>query len=161
MNTGILMPKAIRSVEEVAICAVYRKLLDGWNRRSGHAMAAPFAEEGEAIGFDGSQHVGKSRIAAEIEQIFTRHAATPVYVANIQKVRILTSNVAVLHAKVGMIPPGSSEINPQLNAHQTVTVVKREDIWQIEFFQNTPAQFHGRPDLVEAFTEELRLSLLN
>ncbi|MGZ4033139.1 MAG: SgcJ/EcaC family oxidoreductase, partial [Tumebacillaceae bacterium] len=28
--------------------------------------------------------------------------------------------------------------------------------WQIALFQNTPAQFHGRPELVEQMTAELR-----
>jgi uncharacterized protein (TIGR02246 family) len=29
--------------------------------------------------------------------------------------------------------------------------------WQIFQFQNTPAQFHGRPEMAEALTDELRL----
>lgn len=31
---------------------------------------------------------------------------------------------------------------------------------QIQLFQNTPAQFHGRPELVEQMTEELRQQLI-
>ena len=32
--------------------------------------------------------------------------------------------------------------------------------WRISLFQNTPAQFHGRPDLVERLTRELREATL-
>ena len=28
--------------------------------------------------------------------------------------------------------------------------------WRIALFQNTPAQFHGRPEAAEALTDELR-----
>jgi hypothetical protein len=28
--------------------------------------------------------------------------------------------------------------------------------WRIALFQNTPAQFHGRPELVQQLTEQLR-----
>jgi hypothetical protein len=33
---------------------------------------------------------------------------------------------------------------------------KRAGHWRIALFQNTPAQFHGRPELAKALTEELR-----
>lgn len=55
-----------------------------------------------------------------------------------------------------MIPPGKSDIEPAVNAHQTLVAVKKDNGWQVELFQNTPAQFHGRPELVEEMTEELR-----
>jgi len=55
-----------------------------------------------------------------------------------------------------MIPPGSSDINPAVNAIQTLTAIKQDGQWSIALFQNTPAQFHGRPDLSEALTAELR-----
>jgi len=34
--------------------------------------------------------------------------------------------------------------------------VKIDGEWRIKLFQNTPAQFHGRPELVEQMTDELR-----
>jgi hypothetical protein len=33
------------------------------------------------------------------------------------------------------------------------------DLWRIELFQNTPAQFHGRPELVSEMTAELQQQL--
>ncbi|MGG3943884.1 DUF4440 domain-containing protein, partial [Peribacillus psychrosaccharolyticus] len=42
------------------------------------------------------------------------------------------------------------------NRGHTLIVVKKEGNWSIQLFQNTPAQFHGRPELVEQMTEELR-----
>nr|WP_263596933.1 hypothetical protein [Metabacillus idriensis] len=32
---------------------------------------------------------------------------------------------------------------------------KRENKWLIQLFQNTPAKFHGRPELNEQMTKEL------
>jgi hypothetical protein len=55
-----------------------------------------------------------------------------------------------------MVAPGNSDINPTLNAVQSLVAVRRDDTWQIQLFQNTPAAFHGRPAEVEALTEELR-----
>jgi hypothetical protein len=59
-------------------------------------------------------------------------------------------------AVVGMVPPAQSDLNPAVNAIQTLVAAKRDGKWRIALFQNTPAQFHGRPELVQQLTEELR-----
>jgi hypothetical protein len=55
-----------------------------------------------------------------------------------------------------MMSPGQSDLNPAVNTIQTLVAVKRAGKWRIAIFQNTPAQFHGRPELAQALTEELR-----
>ena len=80
---------------------------------------------------------------------------TAPYVSKVRSVLLLSPDVAILRAIVGMVPPGQVDLNPALNAHQTVAA-KRDGIWRIELLQTTPAQFHGRPDLVQQMTEELR-----
>ena len=51
---------------DAQIRALYRQFLDGWNRRSGAAVAAGFADDGDIIGFDGSHHRGRLSIAADL-----------------------------------------------------------------------------------------------
>ena len=143
------------STDETEVRALYQQLLEGWNKRSANAMADPFAEDGEQIGFDGSQLKGKAEIASHLQQIFTDHP-TPAYVGKVKNVRFLGPGVADLRAVAGMVPPGQSDIQPNLNTHHTVIAVKHEGKWRIALFQNTPAQFHGRPELVLKLTEELR-----
>ena len=141
--------------DESEVRALYREMLDGWNRRSADDFAAAFAEDGYVIGFDGSQMAGQAEIASTLRQIFADHLTAP-YVSKVREVRLLSPEVAVLRAVVGMVPPGQADLNPQLNAHQTLVAVKRDGRWRIALFQNTPAQFHGRPELVQQMTEELR-----
>lgn len=88
-------------------------------------------------------------------EIFANHVTAP-YISKIKELRFLGPDVALLRAIVGMIPPGQSELNPNVNAHQTLIASKRDGQWSIALFQNTPAQFHGRPELVEQMTDELR-----
>jgi uncharacterized protein (TIGR02246 family) len=135
--------------------AVYQQLLDAWNNRSARAMADLFTEDGESIGFDGSQSIGREEIFSHLKTIFEDHP-TAQFVSKVKDVRFLGSEVAILRAIAGMVPPGQSDINPKVNTHHTLVVVKNEGNWRIQLFQNTPAQFHGRPELVEQMTEELR-----
>ena len=137
------------------IHAIYRLLLDSWNDRSARGMAELFTEEGELIGFDGSQAIGPKEIFSHLDPIFRDHP-TARYIGKVKDVRFLAPEAAILRAIAGMVPRGKSDINPAANAHQTLIVLKEGGNWRIQLFQNTPAQFHGRPELVERMTEELR-----
>jgi uncharacterized protein (TIGR02246 family) len=76
--------------------------------------------------------------------------------SNDEKLRFLSPEVAILRAIVGMVPPAQPDLDPNLNALQTLITTMRNGHWRIVLFQNTPAQFHGRPELVQQMTDELR-----
>lgn len=140
---------------EEAVAALYRELLASWNRRVAAAFAALFADDGVSIGFDGSAMTGPAEIGATLSQIFADHA-TAAYIYKIRGIRMLAPDVALLLAVVGMVPPGKDDINPAVNALQTVVAVRRGEQWRIAQLQNTPAQYHGRPAVAEALSQELR-----
>jgi uncharacterized protein (TIGR02246 family) len=135
--------------------AVYKKLLDAWNERSAEGMAKLFTDDGESIGFDGSQSIGRQEIFSHLKPIFEHHP-TARFISKVKDVRFLSSEIAILRAIAGVVPPKQSDLNPNVNTHHTLVVVKRNGDWRIQLFQNTPAQFHGRPELVEKMTAELR-----
>lgn len=155
MDVHTELPLQTASPEETAVRALYCQLLAGWNQRNAVAFAATFAEDGESIGFDGSQNIGRSDISSALQQIFADHS-TPAYVSKVRSVRFLGTDVAVLRAVVGMTLPGQSTIVPALNALQTLVATRSNGTWSIVLFQNTPAQLHGRPELVRQLTEELQ-----
>jgi uncharacterized protein (TIGR02246 family) len=143
---------------EKEILALYKQLIDAWNSRNAKGMSDLFAMDGEMIGYDGSQVVGKDEIFHHLNPIFKDHP-TASFVYKVKKVRYLGSETTILRSIVGMVPPGQTNINPKVNAHQTLLAIKEDGEWKISLFQNTPAQFHGRPELVEQMTEELRAEL--
>jgi uncharacterized protein (TIGR02246 family) len=147
--------QATNPEDEHAIRILYQQLLESWNTRKGDEFASLFAGTGQVVGFDGSQMIGQAAIGAELSRIFAEHM-TATYVSIIRDVRFPIKDVAILRAVVGMRPHGQTELNPNVNAIQILTAVRRDHQWQIELFQNTPAQFHGRPDLAQQLTEELR-----
>jgi uncharacterized protein (TIGR02246 family) len=155
MNSQPVRAQDSPSPDEMEVRVLYRQLLDGWNKRSADGFAALFTNDGSAIGFDGSMLDGPAEIASTLGQIFANHP-TAAYVAKVRSVRFLAPDVAVLRAVAGMVPPGQSDIEPAVNAVQTLVAAKYDGQWRIALFQNTPAQFHGRPELVQQLTEELR-----
>jgi methyltransferase (TIGR00027 family)/uncharacterized protein (TIGR02246 family) len=135
---------------------LYRGLLDAWNRRDAAGMAALFAHNGSLVGFDGSQiDGGPPAVEAHLTPIFASHA-TPTYVAAFREVRELAPKVSLVRAVAGMVPEGRHGLNAALNAVHTLVAVEGGGTWRAAMFQSTPAAFHGRPDLAQALTAELR-----
>jgi uncharacterized protein (TIGR02246 family) len=139
---------------EAALHTLYRDLLEAWNRRDAQAFAALFRADGQMVGYDGSQVAG-SAIVAHLAPIFADHP-TARYVAKVREVRPLGSQAALLRAVVGMVPPGQASVDPERNAVQSLVAQEDGDTWRIVLFQNTPAQYHGRPELTDQHTAEVQ-----
>jgi hypothetical protein len=54
-----------------------------------------------------------------------------------------------------MVPRRTRTLNPAVNAIQSLVARAASDGWRIVLLQNTPAQYHGRPEAVDALTAEL------
>jgi uncharacterized protein (TIGR02246 family) len=143
---------------EKAARALYADVLRCWNEGNAAGFAALFVRQGNIVGFDGSQVDGQDKIEAHLAQIFAQHQ-TAAYVGKVREVRLLGTEVVLLRAVAGMLPPTASDLNPALNTIHTLIASKQRDKWRAELFQSTPAAFHGRPQAVEALTAELRKEL--
>jgi uncharacterized protein (TIGR02246 family) len=150
--------KAIDSVADREIRELYRQLLEAWDKRNARDFALLFALDGNIVGFDGAQVFGQTDIGAHLSEIFSHHQ-TARYVSIIREVRALTDGATILSAVAGMVPPDKDDINPDVNAVQTLIAVKKASAWKVALFQNTPAALHGRPDAAKKLTVELRAAL--
>jgi uncharacterized protein (TIGR02246 family) len=112
--------------DENKVISVYQYLLEAWNNQNACGMADLFAEDGEQIGFDGSQLVGCTEICTHLEPIF-KHHRTARFVSKVKSVSFLSQDIAILRA-IGMVPPGQSDINPSVNTHHTLVVQENRDL---------------------------------
>jgi uncharacterized protein (TIGR02246 family) len=140
---------------ETAARALYEKLIEAWNKRNARDFALLFASDGSIVGYDGSQVDGQLAVGAHISEIFSHHQ-TAAYVTIVREVRSISSDVVLLRANAGMVPPGKDELNPDRNAVQSLVAARKGAKWEIALFQNTPAAYDGRPELSKKLTEELR-----
>lgn len=158
MNSSTPEPPAKLNADEAHIRTLNLELLRAWNARNASAFAALFTEGGAIVGVDGTVIAGSAAIGAYMSDLFARHE-TPAYVSLIRWVRFPSEDFAIAHGIVGMPSLLTGEINPTLNAIQMLTCSRRDGVWRIELFQNTPAQLHGDPDEVARMTEELQQRL--
>jgi uncharacterized protein (TIGR02246 family) len=141
--------------ETDAVSRLHADIIAAWNHRDASAYAEQFTEAALVIGFDGSEMHGRDEIARQLGMIFADHEVA-TYVRIVRSVRVIGEAMALLHAVVGMVPPGGEDVMPDRNAVQLMLAVRADEGWRALALQNTPARLDGRPDAAEALTEELR-----
>jgi uncharacterized protein (TIGR02246 family) len=156
MNQNSQTMSSSAAADEAAIRALYQQVIDGWNAGSGDAFAAPFEEDADQVGFDGTHFKGRKEIASFHQHLFDMFLKGSRLVGKVRSVRFVTSDVAVMHAVGGTVMAGQTDLDPERNSVQTLVAVKRKNgKWRLAAFQNTRAAYIARPEESQKLTEEL------
>jgi uncharacterized protein (TIGR02246 family) len=134
---------------------LYHQLINAWNSRDASAFANLFAYDGVCIGYDGSEMHGREEISTSLAAIFKNHP-TAKYVSIVREVKLLGGDLCLVRAHVGMLPPGKTTVDSTKDAIQVMIVRADKQAGLIILFQNTPAQYHGRPEVLGKLTQELQ-----
>ena len=66
--------------------------MDGWNKGSSEAFAAPFAEDGDLVGMDGTHLKGRQEIISFNQQLFDTYVKGSRLVGKVRSVRATKVN---------------------------------------------------------------------
>lgn len=141
-----------------AVERLHAAILEAWNRQDADGYASFFTVDAIVVGFDGSVMLGGVEIASQLASVFADHRVAR-YVRIVRGVRGLSADAVLLHAVVGMVPPGGDDVMEERNAVQILVAVREGKGWRARSLQNTPAQMDGRPEARESLTNELRAVL--
>jgi len=121
--------------DETAIRSLYQQLMDGWNKGSSEAFAAPFAEDSDLVGFDGTHLNGRQNIISFHQQLFDNYVKGSCLVGKVRNVRFLTHDVAIMHIVGGTIMADQTDIEPERNSVQTLVATKdSKGKWRLAAF---------------------------
>src|SRR3712207_1896155 len=123
--------------DEAAVRGLYQQMIDGWNRGSGVDFAAAFADDGDLVAFDGTHFKGRKEIESFHQELFDRWMKGTRLVGQVEDLRFLRSDVAVMHAVGGTVMRGKSEPSPERDSIQTLVATRRDGEWRLAAFQNT------------------------
>jgi uncharacterized protein (TIGR02246 family) len=132
------------ATHEPAVRELYQRLMDGWNRGDGTAFAAVFTDDGDLVAFDGTHLRGREQIAAVRQRLFNKYLKGTRLVGQVEQVRFLDHDMAVLHAVGNTVMRGKSAPARQRASIQTLVAVRRDDGWRVAAFQNTRVRPMGR-----------------
>jgi uncharacterized protein (TIGR02246 family) len=124
--------------------ALYSAMMDGWDRGSGAAFAAPFDAELDFVAFDGTRFRGREELVRFHEPLFKTHLKGTRLVGNVTDVRLIGPDVAIVHARGGTIMRGRSTPSPERDSIQTLVAVRGAGVWRFVAFHNTRIRPMGR-----------------
>ncbi|MCX5199504.1 SgcJ/EcaC family oxidoreductase [Streptomyces sp. NBC_00249] len=126
------------SEREKEVLQVPLRLVSAWSRNDADGVADQFTEDGILIlpgdVFKRGREEVRSFMAAAYAGPFkgTGVTGTPV------DVRLVGDEVALVRTHGGILPPGESEIAPELAVRSTWLLVKRDGDWKLAGYQNSP-----------------------
>jgi uncharacterized protein (TIGR02246 family) len=91
---------------------------------------------------------GRAVIAAGHEQLFNTIYRDSVNTIEVENVRFIRPDVALMHTHNTLRPAGN-RLPPEMHARSSLVLAKENDEWQIVGFQNTPI-IPPRPDFPDA-----------
>jgi uncharacterized protein (TIGR02246 family) len=123
------------AVDEDAVRDLFAQLLVAWERGDGSAYGALFTEDADYVAFDGSHTKGRQAIATSHQRLFDSWLKGTRLVGQIERVRFLAPEVALVHATGATLMPGKERpLRPSL---QTFVATKQQDAWRFAAFHNT------------------------
>src|SRR5262249_42793632 len=123
--------------DEAAVRGLYDEAIAGWNNGSGAAFAAPFAEDGHLVAFDGTHFEGRGAITPFHQRLFDKWLKGSRLVGRVTDVRFLAADVALMHAVGGTIMRGDTRPSAARDSIQTLVAVRENGAWKLAAFQNT------------------------
>jgi uncharacterized protein (TIGR02246 family) len=106
----------------LAIRELYQQMIDGWNAGKGDAFAAPYADDSDFIGFDGTYMKGHQQIASFHQMLFDKFVKGSRLIGKIRSIRFVTEDVAIMIAVGGTVMAGQSDIDPDRNSVHTLCI---------------------------------------
>lgn len=139
MTVGINAQKTT-AADEAAMRAVVEQMMNGWNAKNGEQLAKPFAEDADYVVINGMKIKGRDAIAKGHQGIFDTIYKNTVMTLNVEQIRFLRSDVAVVHVKGELSYKEAESLNRKGFARMTLVMTKTEGKWEIAAFQNTEIQ---------------------
>src|SRR5918912_374164 len=96
-----------------AIRTLYQQTIDGWNTGSGDAFAAPYTDDSDFVGFDGTYLKGRQQIASFHQMLFDKFLKGSCLIGKIRSIRFVTNYIAIMIAVGGTVMAGQSDIEPE------------------------------------------------
>lgn len=125
---------------------LYDRLLDAWTRGDAEAYGQAFAADVDYVPFDGSRLVGRRAVVDSHDRLFRGVLAGSALVGEVETVRHIHPDIAVVHAFGSVRMPWRSTLPRRRLSRQTLVAVRTDEDWRFTAFQNARVRPMRIPD---------------
>ena len=113
------------------------KMAAEWNHGDAQGFTSAFADDADFIIFDGTHLQGREKIRRFHQQIFDTLVKGTRLEAEVEFIRFITSELAVIHSRARMAFRGQPRTSPSRDSMQLLVVTRNDGRWTVRVMQNS------------------------
>ncbi|CAL9354672.1 SgcJ/EcaC family oxidoreductase [Streptomyces sp. enrichment culture] len=123
-------------IQETRIRELFAEYCRTWTEADTAGFARLFTEDADYVSYDGSWAAGVDRLRDNHDKLFRGVVAGSAMVGEIESLRFVTDEVAVLVANGSVLMPWRSELPRRRLSRQIIVCVRTPRGWRIAAIQN-------------------------
>jgi uncharacterized protein (TIGR02246 family) len=122
--------------DDIQIRSLFDDMLAAWTRGDAQGYGACFTEDSDYVSFDGTRAEGRQPMVDSHDKLFRGVLAGSALVGEIESIRYVSDDVAVVHANGSVLMPWRRTLPRRRLSRQTLVVRREGDGWRIAALHN-------------------------
>lgn len=118
------------------ITQLFKQFMQAWTDNDAAAFGACFTADADYVSYDGTHATGRPALQDNHDRLFRGVLAGSALVGDLETIRHITADVAVVHATASVLMPWRSELPKRRLSRQTLVVVRTKQGWRISAIHN-------------------------
>jgi uncharacterized protein (TIGR02246 family) len=127
---------ADRQAHETEVREFFEGFCAAWTAGDADAFGKLFTDDADYVSYDGSWAAGRPQLQDNHDKLFRGVIAGSAMVGEIESLRFVTDDVAVLVGNASVLMPWRSKLPKRRLSRQTVVCVRTPASWRIAAIQN-------------------------
>jgi uncharacterized protein (TIGR02246 family) len=115
---------------------LFDRMCAAWTAGDAAAYGDCFTADSDYVSYDGTQARGRMEMVENHDRLFNGVLAGSALVGEVESVRLVRPDVAVMHATGSVLMPWRSRLPRRRLSRQTIVAVRTDDGWRIEALHN-------------------------
>ena len=123
-------------VTDAELVHLFERMCAAWTAGDAEGYGACFTEDSDYVSYDGTHARGRREMVANHDRLFRGVLTGSALVGEVESVRHLRDDVAVMHATGSVQRPWRARLPKRRLSRQTIVAVRTDDGWRIAALHN-------------------------
>ncbi|PXX64969.1 uncharacterized protein (TIGR02246 family) [Nocardia tenerifensis] len=122
--------------DDAQIRQLFHDFMQAWTDNDAAAFGALFTEDSDYVSYDGTRATGRAEHQRNHDKLFRGVLAGSALVGELESIRYVAPDVAVLHGTASVLMPWRSSLPRRRLSRQTVVLVRTPEGWRFTAIHN-------------------------